>query len=111
MKKTKYFVSYPGQNEVVMEFFSQTVKQARAGNAGRRRQIIFAYREKAKAKIYVEWNGLEITASSKTKPHQPTRIEEKSLIREKYGCDCDCPACDQGHHQSCKYGCKCGQYM
>jgi hypothetical protein len=118
MKKTKYFVNYPGQEGVIMEFFSQTIKQAKAGNAGRRRQIIFAYREKVKAKIYVEWNGLEITTSSKSsgaKPQQTVKssqkVDNKPLVREKYGCNCDCPACDQGHHKSCKYGCKCGQYI
>ena len=45
---------------------------------------------------------------SSNKPKIPAPTKRPA---EKYGCECDCPACDQGHHKSCKKNCKCGQYI
>ncbi len=118
-KKQKFVISSP-RGETVLMSFPGKINKAVSGNRAEQWNIVSLFKSRVCPNSFVDWKELEIKdkngkirkksskmpSSNKPKISAPTKRPA-----EKYGCECDCPACDQGHHKSCKKNCKCGQYI
>lgn len=110
-----YVVSYPdpAARTLRMKISNAQMSAAENGNVTERDKICARYKRKLGLTIFINWR--ELHANMKIDSNQsPSRKKQVAPTQPQiYGCTCErdpeCPGCDQGYHNGCRYNCKYGQ--
>ena len=108
----RHQVTYPGYETVTLHIIIDNLDAAERGEENYQSSIAWQYFKVLgyKNPPSWEWSRFSFTPSGQVEP--PTAGTMKPAKQaETYGCTCerDCAGCDQGWHNTCRYGCKNGQ--
>ena len=118
-------VKYPGLPTRTLHIIVDNLELARKGDEGMQAFFIRQYKSQVGVgtEVYLEWDKLSLVpvgipvppTPEIKKPNGSSTPGASRPRREIYGCTCErddtCASCDQGWHQSCRYGCKYGQVV
>lgn len=111
-----YLASYPdaGAQEIRMKIPVARLEAADNGNKEEQNKICARYRKTLGLDIPIWWEKLQ--PNIRLDPNQSS-VERASAKKPKvHGCTCErepkeCPGCQQGYHDGCRYDCTYGQSL